>query len=656
VKGVIWCAGAGQTGFEALGEVLNGTVNPSGKTVDTYLYDLLSSPVANNIGDFAYDNTYDLVNPAGGTDNYAAHFVNYVEGIYVGYKFYETAAAEGLIDYDATVQYPFGYGLSYTTFEQKLDSVTERDGTVTVKATVTNTGSVAGKDVVEVYYNPPYTNGGIEKASVNLIEFAKTQILQPGDSEQVEVSFTLEDMASYDDKVNGCYVLEAGDYEISIRTDSHHVIDTQVLSVASGIIYDDNNPRSTDAVAATNRFDYAAGDIEYLSRADGFANYETATAAPKSYSMSDEVMQKLVVNATYNVNEDINADAVMPTTGAKNGLTLEDMVGVDYDDEKWDRLLDQLSISEMSTLVSMGGYMTSAVESIGLATTIETDGPSGLHSNFTELEGTAFPSAVMIASTWNQELAEQRGELVGRQGQELGISGWYGPAINIHRSAFSGRNFEYYSEDAVLSGILAAKETAGARKYGMQTYLKHFAINDQEANRIGMLLVWSNEQAIRESYLKAFEIAFKKGGSNSCMSSYNFIGYKWAGANDELLNGVLRGEWGFDGVVVTDWYGGYGYMNADLAIRNGGDRMLTTTDMAKLADTQSATSQSAIREASHNILYSLANSNIMSLDVGMASWMQLLYIVNGVTAAVVILLEVLFIIKLRKKKQPTTVE
>lgn len=230
----------------------------------------------------------------------------------------------------------------------------------------------------------------------------------------------------------------------------------------------------------------------------------------------------------------------------------------------------------------MGGYTTAAVNSIGLAATIETDGPTGLHSNFTELEGTNFPSIVMLASTWNKELAGQRGELIGLQGQELGITGWYGPAMNIHRTAFSGRNFEYYSEDAVLSGIMAASEVAGAKKYNMQTYVKHFALNDQECNRIGMLCTWSNEQAIREIYLKPFEMAFKIGGSEQAMSSYNYIGNQWAGACSALLKDVLRGEWGVQATVVTDWYGGYGYMNADLAIRGGGDRMLTTTDMAGL--------------------------------------------------------------------------
>ena len=577
INGVVWCAGAGESGFQALGKVLNGTVNPSGRTVDTYLYDLTAAPNYNNFGSFAYENVSELVNRRGSDDNYKATFVNYVEGIYVGYKFYETAAEEGLIDYDSVVQFPFGYGLSYTSFQQEISDLSQEDGNITLKVKVTNTGSVAGKDVVEVYYTPPYTNGGIEKASVNLVEFAKTGLLEPGKSETVEISFTLEDMAAYDDQDRGCYVLEAGDYAISIRSDSHTVLDTRSVAVESDVVYNDENAgaRSSDAVTAVNRFDFARGDVTYLSRADGFSNYAKATAAPTVFDMSEEAKAGFIANASYDPAA-YAGDGEPPVTGANNGLTLADMAGAEYDDERWDALLDQLTVSEMSSLISVGGYMTSAIPSIGFQATVETDGPSGLHSNFTDLSGTNFPSPVMIASTWNKDLARERGELVGRQGQELGISGWYGPAMNIHRSAFSGRNFEYYSEDAVLSGIIAANEVAGARRYNMQTYVKHFALNDQESNRLNMLLTWSNEQAIREIYLRPFEMAFKDGGSRSAMSSYNYIGNVWAGACDALLNQVLRGEWGIDCTVVSDWYGGYGYMNADLAIRNGGDRMLTT--------------------------------------------------------------------------------
>lgn len=287
IKSVVWCAGTGQSGFNALGSILCGDVNPSGRTIDTFVYDLTQTPTANNFGNFTYTNMDEFKASSFGADTIPA-FVNYVEGIYVGYKFYETAAAEGLIDYDKTVVYPFGRGLSYTTFTQTLNSVTEADGTITVDVTVTNTGSASGKEVVEVYYNPPYTNGGIEKASANLIGFAKTSELAPGASENVTVTFKAEDMASYDTYGKGCYVLEKGDYVISINADSHTVLDSKVYNVASDIVYDASNKRESDVEVADNKFDFAEGNVTYLSRADGFANYAEATAAPADFELPAE--------------------------------------------------------------------------------------------------------------------------------------------------------------------------------------------------------------------------------------------------------------------------------------------------------------------------------------------------------------------------------
>ena len=287
IKSVVWCAGTGQSGFNALGSILCGDVNPSGRTIDTFVYDLTQTPTANNFGNFNYTNMDEFKANSFGAETIPA-FVNYVEGIYVGYKFYETAAAEGLIDYDKTVVYPFGRGLSYTTFTQSLNSVTEADGTITVDVTVTNTGSASGKEVVEVYYNPPYTNGGIEKASANLIGFAKTSELAPGASENVTVTFKAEDMASYDTYGKGCYVLEKGDYVISINADSHTVLDSKVYNVASDIVYDASNKRESDVEVADNKFDFAEGNVTYLSRANGFANYAEATAAPADFELPAE--------------------------------------------------------------------------------------------------------------------------------------------------------------------------------------------------------------------------------------------------------------------------------------------------------------------------------------------------------------------------------
>ena len=322
IKGVLLCPGTGQSGFEGFGRVVAGEVNPSGRTADTYVADLTASPWWNNFGDFKYTNASEFnsnassFDPAGAT----ASFVNYAEGIYVGYKFYETAAAEGLIDYDKTVVYPFGRGLSYTTFTQSLNSVTETDGTITVDVTVTNTGSASGKEVVEVYYNPPYTNGGIEKASANLIGFAKTSELAPGASENVTVTFKAEDMASYDTYGKGCYVLEKGDYVISINADSHTVLDSKVYNVASDIVYDASNKRESDVEVADNKFDFAEGNVTYLSRANGFANYAEATAAPADFELPAEAKATFYNNSNWNPEDFNNADDVAPTTGAKNCL------------------------------------------------------------------------------------------------------------------------------------------------------------------------------------------------------------------------------------------------------------------------------------------------------------------------------------------------
>ena len=323
IKGAIWCPGTGQSGFESLGAVVAGTVNPSGKTSDTFVYDLTATPTYNNFGNFLYDNMDEFAATSknfgtGEEEATIPSFVNYVEGIYVGYRFYETAAVEGLIDYDKTVQFPFGYGLSYTDFEQKMGDITVADGQVSFDVTVTNNGTTAGKDVVEVYYNPPYTNGGIEKASANLIDFAKTDVLQPGESQTITVSFAEEDMASYDTYGNGCYVLEAGDYEISINSDSHNAIASQTVSVADTVVYDENNARSTDDVAATNQFAYAEGDVTYLSRADGFANYAKATAAPSNFTLAEDEKAEFLNNSNYDPNNYNNDSDEMPTTGEKN--------------------------------------------------------------------------------------------------------------------------------------------------------------------------------------------------------------------------------------------------------------------------------------------------------------------------------------------------
>jgi len=661
IQSVVWCPPAGQTGFSALGEVLAGETNPSGKTSDTFLKNLTKSVSYNNFGKFEYTNMADKAAKYKGFtgDDVTAipGFVNYSEGIYVGYKFYETASDEGLINYDDTVAFPFGYGLSYTSFDQKLDSVKYKGGKVTVTATVTNTGDKAGKDVVEVYYNPPYTDGGIEKASKNLAGFEKTKELQPGESQKVTVKFDDDDMASYDYKGAKAYMLEKGDYDISIQSDSHHVIDHKAITVKDTVTYDsDSNTHNGDKTVATNQFDDVAGDVTYLSRADHFANYKEATAAPTNFKMSDKAKETFYNNSNYDPKKFDKDSDKMPTTGAKNGLKLSDMYGKDYDDADWDKLLDQLTFDDMDNLIANGGYGTQAVKSVGKIQLTDADGPASLNNNFTGVGSIGFPASTAFACTWNKDLAKQFGEMIGDMAHDMHVAGWYAPAMNIHRNAFSGRTFEYFSEDSLLSGVMASSEISGAKSKGVY----YFALNDQETKRTEMLCTWANEQSIRETYLKPFEMSVKEGGAQAVMSSFNYIGYTYAGASSNLLQTVLRGEWGFKGFVLTDYFGGYGYQNADQEVRAGNDSMLATTKITNHITDKSATSVKAMRQAAHNILYTAANSWQYANGepkVATPIWKTAMYVAWGVVAVLVIGLEFLTIKRyLSRKKAVATIE
>lgn len=665
IQSVVWCPPAGQTGFSALGEVLAGETNPSGKTSDTFLKDLTKSVSYNNFGKFEYTNMADKAAKYKGFtgDDVTAipGFVNYSEGIYVGYKFYETASDEGLINYDDTVAFPFGYGLSYTSFDQKLDSVKYKGGKVTVTATVTNTGDKAGKDVVEVYYNPPYTDGGIEKASKNLAGFEKTKELQPGESQKVTVKFDDDDMASYDYKGAKAYVLEKGDYDISIQSDSHHVIDHKAITVKDTVTYDsDSNTHNGDKTVATNQFDDVAGDVTYLSRADHFANYKEATAAPTNFKMSDKAKETFYNNSNYDPKKFDKDSDKMPATGAKNGLKLSDMYGKDYDDADWDKLLDQLTFDDMDNLIANGGYGTQAVKSVGKIQLTDADGPASLNNNFTGVGSIGFPASTAFACTWNKDLAKQFGEMIGDMAHDMHVAGWYAPAMNIHRNAFSGRTFEYFSEDSLLSGVMASSEISGAKSKGVYSFMKHFALNDQETKRTEMLCTWTNEQAMREIYLKPFEMSVKEGGAQAVMSSFNYIGNTYAGADSALLQTVLRGEWGFKGFVLTDYFGGYGYQNADQEVRAGNDSMLATTKITNHITDKSATSVKAMRQAAHNILYTAANSWQYANGepkVATPIWKTAMYVAWGVVAVLVIGLEFLTIKRyLSRKKAVATIE
>ncbi|MCI5927488.1 MAG: glycoside hydrolase family 3 C-terminal domain-containing protein [Pseudoflavonifractor capillosus] len=668
IRGVLVCSSPGATGFNSLGNILSGAVNPSGKTVDTWLRDVSLSPTSQNVGHFAYDNVQEITQAAKAHWERAdgvVSFVNYVEGIYVGYRFYETAYAEALengfaFDYDETVMYPFGYGLSYTTFTQELGEPTITDTTVTVDVTVTNTGSVAGKDVVELYYTPPYTNGGIEKSEVNLAAFGKTSELAPNQSEVITLSFDLEDMASFDTYGTGCYVLEAGTYTVSLRTDAHTVVDSFDFTLASTIVYDEDNLHNGDLTVADSKLGFAEGEVTYLSRADGFANYAQAVAAPSSYSLPDGY--EVTGAGTYDVYQYNNDADVMPTTGADNGLELVDLRGLDYDDPLWDQLLDQMTISEMVDLIAYGGYGTVEAPSVGKIATLDADGPAGVNSSVTASYGMGYCGEISLAQTWNTDLAYEYAYNMLQEFIEFGFNGWYAPSMNMHRSPFGGRNFEYYSEDSLLSAEMAVAECQAAYDHDVYPYIKHFAFNEQEINRNGMLCTWLTEQSAREIYLKPFEACVKASNGNTLavMSSYNYVGTTWAGACSALLNDILRGEWGFQGMVLTDYFGNYGYMDADKAIRGGSDAMLGTAgNDAILTDQTSATSVLAMRNACHNILYTVANSRAYSPEVymeatAMPAWQVTVFVVDGVLAAILIVLEALTLRGYLKKKKVRT--
>ena len=657
IKSVVWCPGTGNVGFNALGKVFSGEVNPSGKTPDTFIYDMTTAPWWNNAEKTEYTNLADMAVEgmnAGTAQVYAPAFTNYVEGIYVGYKYYETAAQEGAIDYDKTVQYPFGYGLSYTEFEQKMGELEEKDGQISVDVEVTNTGDVAGKDVVEVYYKPPYTNGGIEKSSANLIEFEKTNLLQPGESQTVTVTFSIEDMASYDENNAKAYVLEKGDYVISINSDSHTVLDQKTYTADKDVVYKGENKRASDDTAATNVFEDAKGDVTYLSRADHFANYEEATAAPASAELGEPYVSEYHLNSNFDKTTYLNDEDVMPTTGADNGLTLADMRDADYDDPRWEKLLDQLTVDEMANMIAMAGYQTAAMDSVGKVATLDFDGPAAINNNFTGVGSIGFPIEVVVASTWNKELAQAWGECMGKISQEMGAEGWYAPGMNTHRTAFGARNYEYFSEDGVLAGNMGAKAVEGARKYGVYSYIKHFALYEGNAK---MVSVWSNEQAIREIYLKPFEISVKQGGANAVMVSWSFLGDKWTGESSNLMNTVLRDEWGFRGMALTDFFrnNGHGFMNADAALANGVDAMLSTFNGEEnnVANPEHPTSVLQMRNACKNVMYTVVSSWAYDgehEETGMENWKKAGIGIDIVIALFMAGMEVLVIRGYKKRK------
>lgn len=612
IDAALWVGGPGQTGFRAVGQLLSGEITPSGRLVDTYAYDLTTNPTYYNFGGFNYSNSENsLANGrAGEVTGDWLHFVDYAEGIYVGYRFYETRFIDNLTGecdeeaYAAAVQYPFGYGLSYTSFQQKIADYSCDGETVQVAVNVTNTGNAPGKDVVQIYYTAPYTIGGIEKSHVALIAFEKTALLEPGQSETVNISFRVDEMASFDYAGSGCYVLDSGDYQIKLMNNAHEVLDSRTYTVMQTVRFEGDNKRASDLIPATIQLADVQGEVQYVSRADWEGTLPTARTPERD---ADPAMMDAML--VYLPEPDNSVEDIIIQD---NGLKLADLSGLAYDDPKWELLLQQLSVEDMQNLIGHGAYATPVIDSIHKPYTVELDGPAGVNSVVRDAKYSTvqYNSEVVIASTWNKELSRRMGEAYGAEANAYGISGLYAPAMNTHRSSFGGRNFEYYSEDGVLGGWIAANVTAGIQSQGVYCYLKHFALNDQDTNRQG-LCVWANEQAIREIYLKPFEIAVKEGGALGVMASLNRLGSMWTGAHKGLMTNILREEWGFCGAATTDM-DTRRYLDPDQGNWAGTDLMLAPAGDVP-TDTSNAGKQ-AMRNASHHILYTVANSNAIEIN------------------------------------------
>lgn len=661
IKGALWIGSPGATGIMALGKILAGEVNPSGHTIDTYPRDFKQDPTWQNFGNNRANNG-NRYNVDGTNKN--AYFVDYEEGIYVGYRYYETRGytetQAGNPDwYPSNVVFPFGYGQSYTQFGWEIENISHPEGSVlsygdevTVKVKVTNTGDYDGKDVVQLYYTPPYVAGGIEKPHVVLGAFEKTQLIpKQGQSDTVVLTFKVADMRSYDyndANQNGHkgYEIEAGTYQLKIAKNAHEVFATFNYTIAEDIkITQDGETQ----YAIENRFDDVSGHIAtYLSRSDWDGTWP---AAPAGNDLS--VSQALIDAMDYKGDDQGKPwyASDMPQQDDRTSQTmLHELVGKAFDDPLWDKLMNRLSYKQMAMLIGVGAYGTGDIEDIGKPKTIEPDGPGG----FTAFMGgpevydtCAYVSACVVGATWNKAIAQGMGEMVGdealigyEKGDKLPYSGWYAPAVNIHRSPFGGRNWEYYSEDAYLSGEMAAQVCLGAKQKGLYTFVKHFAVNEQETSRdANGLITWLNEQAMRELYLKPFEMTVKKGQTTAIMSSFNRIGTVWAGGSYPLLTEVLRHEWGFRGMVITD-YALKEYLNSEQMIRAGGDLVLAQGGKIPSYENPTATQASRLRAAAKNILYTTAGSNAMNTVIAyyrMPVWQEVLIIADS---AIVVLLAV----------------
>lgn len=579
VKGVLWMGLPGSIGTKSLAAILRGTVNPSGRLVDTWQKNNFAAPACNNFQILNSDGNWN--EKSYHLDNYkkgSGYFLHYSEGIYVGYRYFETRnQTDPEYSYEQDVMWPFGYGLSYTKFSQEIIAMKRIEKSILCSVRIKNVGNRAGKEVVQIYANPPYY-GTIEKSTVNLIAFWKTDILEVGDECIHNFKISLEELASFDEKEEEAYVLENGTYEICIMRNSHELVESRSFVLDEKIVFrpDANGKRTSDKSPAIVRFKDAKTKGKDLTRA--WDKDSSAFKGPDDgcYHASEKVL------AALSSDLEIDNKQNMPAIGVKfpKKIMLQDMVGMAYDNPKWDEFISQMTIGEMSNLCGNGAWHTERIKRLGIPKHLMPDGSTCICSTlFSGIvmgnagEGITYPNPVVVASTWNTDMGNLMGKAAGGEAYALGYRGWYAPAMNCHRTPFNARNFEYYSEDGFLSGKMAAAVIQGARKEGIVCFLKHFALNERESSGRNQLLTYCNEQAIREIYLKPFEIAVKEGGARGVMTSFNYIGNTWAGSHKALLTDVLRGEWGFQGVVSTDACV-YPHMDVKKMLVAGGDLSL----------------------------------------------------------------------------------
>ena len=701
IDACMWIGDVGQTGINGVGQLLAGVVSPSGSIVDTFCYDNMTNPAMYNFYTQAYPNAADYDLLTDGPDVQGMYSV-YQEGIYLGYRYYETRYEDavmgtgnaGSYDYNTAVAYPFGYGISYTDFDYSDFSVAASDDGFDVTVTVTNTGDTySGKKTVQVYFQSPYTDydreNGIEKASVELCGFAKTDVLAPGASETVTIHVDKSELRTYDSNNAKTYILDAGDYYFTVADGAHEAVNNVLAAKGytpenadamdaegnADMTYRWNNPEldtttfaTSEATGAeiTNLFDEAdpnkssdaPGEVTWLTRSDWEGTFPTAPAELSA----NETMAASLEFTQYDPDDYEMPE--MPTLGADNGLALASLIGADYDDPMWEDLLDQLTFDEMVNTITLGFHNTAAIPSIGKTATKDENGPQGLTAALTGGESAmCYTSEDVMAATFNVDLMEDLGRCIGEDCLAMGYSGLYGPGVNMHRTAYSGRNFEYYSEDPFISGTICAAEVQGIQSKGVYVYLKHVALNDSESSRRGVN-TWLNEQTAREIYLEVADKAVIDGGAWCTMSGFNRWGTKWCGEYEALQTEYLRGELGMRGMSITDYSGSSQYMDlcdaliAGTDIWDSPDATIHTTNAQNYEDDPFIVTE--MREAMHNILYTVVNSNAMNglseadrLEAVTPWWQTALYAAIAVFAVLTVISVVMLVRAIQRKKANT---